>query len=105
MILACSLLTEDISLIIPSMLFIGILLVIMKKVSMNELIVTSIIAFVLGSLIATIFSIISLYYTEGGLFAIAIIRYVWIYLIYYAFIGTVGSALGYYLREEIENRG
>lgn len=105
MILACSLLTGDIALIIPSMLFIGILLGMMKKVTMNELIVCSIIAFVAGSLIAMIFSLINVYYSEGGLYAIAVIQYAWVYILYYTFIGSVGSAIGYYLREEIENRG
>lgn len=105
MILAISILTGDISLIIPSMLFIGILLGLMKKVTMNELLVCSIIAFVIGSIIAMIVSLINVYYSEGGLYAIAVIQYSWIYIAYYTFIGTVGSAIGYYLREEIENWG
>ncbi len=105
MILACSILTGDIALIIPSMLFIGILLGIMKKVTMNELLVCSILTFVIASLLAMIVSLINVYYSEGGLYAIAIIQYSWIYIMYYTFIGTVGSAIGYYLREEIENRG
>lgn len=105
MILACSLLTGDTLLIVPSILFIGILLGIMKKVTMNETIITSLLAFGLGSIITMIVSLINVYYSEGGLYAIAVIQYSWIYIIFYTFIGCVGSAIGYYLREEIDKRG
>ena len=105
MILACALLTGDSALIIPSMLFIGILLGIMKKVTMNEVLLSSTIAFVIGSILTMIVSLINVYYSEGGLYAIAVIQYAWFYIIFYTFIGCVGSAIGYYLREEIDNRG
>ncbi len=105
MILACSLLTGDSTLIVPSMLFIGMILGIMKKATMNEVIISGFISFVIGSFITMIVSLINVYYSEGGLYAIAVIQYSWIYIIFYTFIGCVGSAIGYYLREEIENRG
>jgi len=105
MILACSLLTGDTALIVPSILFIGILLGIMKKVTINETIISSILAFGLGSILTMIVSLINVYYSEGGLYAIAVIQYSWIYIIFYTFIGCVGSAIGYYLREEIDKRG
>lgn len=105
MILACSLLTGDTAIIMPSLLFIGIFVGIMKKTSMNELLLTSLIGFVVGSFIAFAISLITVYYTEGGLYAISVIQYSWIYIIFYTFIGCIGSALGYYIREELENGG
>lgn len=105
MILACSLLTGDSTLIIPSLLFIGIFVGIMKKSTINEVILTGFIGFLIGSIIAIIISLITVYYTEGGLYAIAVIQYSWFYIIFYTFIGCIGSALGYYVRDEIKNRG
>jgi hypothetical protein len=72
---------------------------------MNETIITSLLAFGLGSILTMIVSLINVYYSEGGLYAIAVIQYSWIYIIFYTFIGCVGSAIGYYLREEIDKRG
>ena len=105
MILACSLLTGDSTLIIPSLLFIGIIVGIMKKGTLNEVLITGLVGFLIGSIIAIIVSLITVYYTEGGLYAIAVIQYSWFYIIFYTFIGCVGSALGYYVRDEIEKRG
>ena len=105
MILACSLLTGDSALIIPSILFIGILCGMMKRDTMNEVLLRSILTFVIASVLTMIVSLINVYYSEGGLYAIAVLQYSWIYIIYYSFMGSVGSAIGYYLREEIENRG
>ena len=71
MILACSLLTGDAALIIPSILFIGILCGMMKKDTMNEVLLRSIITFVVASVLTMIVSLINVYYSEGGLYAIA----------------------------------
>lgn len=105
MILACSLLTGDSSIIVPSILFIGILSGIMKKGTMNEVLLSSFLAFIIGSVLTMIVSLINVYYSEGGLYAIAVIQYAWIYIIFYTFIGCVGSAIGFYIKEEIDNRG
>ena len=105
MILACSLLTGDTAVIMPSLLFIGILVGIMKKATMNEILLTALIGFLVGSVIAFIISLITVYYTEGGLYAISVIQYSGILIIFYTFVGCVGSALGYYVKEEIDNRG
>lgn len=105
MILACSLLTGDTSIIIPSILFIGILGGIIKKGTMNEVLLSNFLAFVIGSILTMIVSLINVYYSEGGLYAIAVIQYSWIYIIFYTFIGCVGSAIGFYIKEEIDNRG
>lgn len=105
MILACSLLTGDTSIIIPSILFIGIVGGIIKKGTMNEVLLSNFLAFVIGSILTMIVSLINIYYSEGGLYAIAVIQYSWIYIIFYTFIGCVGSAIGFYIKEEIDNRG
>lgn len=105
MILACSLLTGDSSIIIPSILFIGIVGGIIKKGTMNEVLLSNFLAFVIGSILTMIVSLINVYYSEGGLYAIAVIQYSWIYIIFYTFIGCVGSAIGFYIKEEIDNRG
>lgn len=105
MILACSLLTGDTALIIPSLLFIGIFVGIMKKASMNEVLLTALVGFMIGSILSFIISLITVYYTEGGLYAVAVIQYSWIYIIFYTFVGCVGSALGYHLLDEIKKRG
>ena len=105
MILACSLLTGDSTIILPSLLFIGIIVGLMNKNTMNENLIKSFVAFITGSIIAFIISLISVYYTEGGLFAIALIHYSFVYIIIYTIIGCIGSALGYYVRNEIKNRG
>ncbi|MEE1116728.1 MAG: hypothetical protein VZR33_00880 [Methanosphaera sp.] len=105
MILACSLLTGDTSIIIPSILFIGIVGGIIKKGTMNEVLLSNFLAFVIGSILTMIVSLINVYYSEGGLYAIAVIQYSWIYIIFYTFIGCVGSAIGFYIKEEIDNRG
>lgn len=105
MILACSLLTGDTSIIIPSILFIGIVGGIIKKGTMNEVLLSNFLAFVIGSILTMIVSLINVYYSEGGLYAIAVIQYSWVYIIFYTFIGCVGSAIGFYIKEEIDNRG
>ena len=105
MIMACSLLTGDSTIILPSLLFIGIFVGLMNKNTMNENLIRAFVAFITGSLIAFIISLISVYYTEGGLFAIALIQYSLVYIIIYTIIGCIGSALGYYVRNEIDNRG
>ncbi len=105
MIMACSLLTGDSTIILPSLLFIGIFVGLMNKNTMNENLIRAFVAFITGSIIAFIISLISVYYTEGGLFAIALIQYSLVYIIIYTIIGCIGSALGYYVRNEIDNRG
>lgn len=105
MILACSLLTGDTTLIIPSLLFIGIFVGVMKKATMNEVLLTALIGFIIGSIIAFIVSLVTVYYTEGGLYAIAVIQYSVFYIVFYVIVGCIGSALGYHVREEIDNRG
>ena len=104
MILACSLLTGDTTIILPSLLFIGILTGIMKKATMNELLLTTVLAFLIGSIIAFIVSLITVYYAEGGLYAIAVIQYAWLSVLLYTFVGCIGSALGYYVKEEIKKK-
>ncbi|MBQ6218441.1 MAG: hypothetical protein IJJ47_01800 [Methanosphaera sp.] len=103
MILACSLLSADMTVIIPSLFFIGIIMGIMKNAPMNETVLTSIISFIIGSILAFIVSLITIYYTEGGLFAIALIQYSSIYIIYYVFIGVIGSMLGFHIKNELKS--
>lgn len=105
MILAISLLTGDTTLVIPSLLFTGIITGLMNKQGMNETITTALISFIVGSVIAMIISLITIYYTEGELYAIAVIQYSWVYIVFYTFIGCIGSAVGYYIKDEIKNRG
>lgn len=101
MIIACSLLTGDTRIILPSLLFVGIIGAMNKDYTMNETLLSTFIAFIIGSLIAIIFSLVSVYYDEGALYAISIIHYSWIYVIYYTFIGCVGGALGYHVKDEM----
>lgn len=102
MIIPIPLFSGDISIIIPSLLFIGILSGIMNKNTLNESILTTLIAFIIGSIISLILSIITVYYDEGALYAIAIISYALFNIIYFTFIGCIGSSLGYYIKEEIK---
>ena len=76
---------------------------IMKNAPMNETVLTSIISFIIGSILAFIVSLITIYYTEGGLFAIALIQYSSIYIIYYVFIGVIGSMLGFHIKNELKS--
>ena len=101
MIIACSLLTNDNSFIIPTILFIGIISGIMLHVNIKETLLNSFIAFIIGSIIAFIVSLITVYYTYGGLYAIAVVQYSLISLITYIIIGCIGSYIGYYVSEEL----
>lgn len=102
MIIGVSLLTGDSQLILPSLLFVGIIGALKKDYTMNETLLSTFIAFIIGSIIAIIISLISVYYLEGPLYAIGIIHYLWFYIIFYTFIGCVGGALGYYIKEELD---
>ena len=93
MIIACSLLTNDNSFIIPTILFIGIISGIMLHVNIKETLLNSIIAFIV--------SLITVYYTYGGLYAIAVVQYSLISIITYIIIGCIGSYIGYYVSEEL----
>lgn len=101
MIIACSILTSNTSFILPSLLFIGILSGIMKNNSMNETLITTLIAFIIGSIFAFIISLITVYYTYGGLYAIAVVQYSVFNILIYIIIGCIGGALGYYVSDEI----
>lgn len=101
MIIACSLLTNDNSFIIPTILFIGIISGIMLHVNIKETLLNSFIAFIIGSIIAFIVSLITVYYTYGGLYAIAVVQYTLISIITYIIIGCIGSYIGYYVSEEL----
>ncbi len=101
MIIACSLLTNDNSFIIPTILFIGIISGIMLHVNIKETLLNSFIALIIGSLIAFIVSLITVYYTYGGLYAIAVMQYSFITIITYIIIGCIGSYIGYYVSEEL----
>ncbi|MGI6564267.1 hypothetical protein [Methanosphaera sp.] len=101
MIIACSLLTNDNSFIIPTILFIGIISGIMLHVNIKETLLNSFIAFIIGSIIAFIVSLITVYYTYGGLYAIAVVQYSLISIITYIIIGCIGSYIGYYVSEEL----
>jgi hypothetical protein len=105
MVVISSIVTGDTLIVIPSLLFIGILSGLMNENEINKTILLNIIAFIIGSAISIIISLVTIYYSEGGLFAIAVIQYSWIYILFYTFIGTVGSAIGFYVRDEIKNRG
>jgi hypothetical protein len=101
MIIACSLLTNDNSFIIPTILFIGIISGIILHVNIKETLLNSFIAFIIGSIIAFIVSLITVYYTYGGLYAIAVVQYSLISIITYIIIGCIGSYIGYYVSEEL----
>ena len=101
MIIACSLLTNDNSFIIPTILFIGIISGIMLHINIKETLLNSFIAFIIGSIIAFIVSLITVYYTYGGLYAIAVVQYSLISIITYIIIGCIGSYIGYYVSEEL----
>ncbi|WP_455645224.1 hypothetical protein [Methanosphaera sp.] len=102
MIIACSLLTGDTTIILPILLFIGIITGIMKKNPLNESILTALIAFVIGSIIAFIISLITIYYTYGGLYAIAVMQYSLFSIILYTIVGCIGDVIGYYIFTELK---
>lgn len=73
----------------------------MLHVNIKETLLNSFIAFIIGSIIAFIVSLITVYYTYGGLYAIAVVQYSLISIITYIIIGCIGSYIGYYVSEEL----
>ena len=102
MIVSTSLYSGDISIILPTIFFIGIISGIIKNADMNETLLSTFIAFLIGSVISFIISLILVFYTEGGLYAIALIQYSLINVIFFTLIGCVGGALGYHIRGELK---
>lgn len=100
-----SLLSTDSSTIIPFFLFVGILMGIIvgndKKIALTN----SFVASLIGSIISFMISTVIVYYTESPLYAIAVIQSAKILLIFYVVITMIGSAIGYYIRDEIKNKG
>lgn len=102
MIVPTSLYSGDATIIMPTILFIGILSGILKNSNMNETLVSTLISFLIGSVITFLISLIVVYYTEGGFYAIALIQYSLINIIIFTLIGCIGGALGYHVKEEIK---
>lgn len=67
--------------------------------------VNSFIASLIGSTISFAMSTIIVYYTESPLYAIAVIQSAKYLLIFYVVIAIIGAAIGYYVRDEIKNKG
>lgn len=67
--------------------------------------VNSFIASLIGSIISFAMSTIIVYYTESPLYAIAVIQSAKYLLIFYVVIAIIGAAIGYYVRDEIKNKG
>lgn len=102
MIIATStLLDQDSTLILPLLLFVGIVCGIIKHDSMTYTLITAFVAFTLGFILSFIISLISVYYIEGGLYAIALIQSSLVYLILYIFVGCLGSSLGFHIINEL----
>lgn len=102
MIIATStLLDQDSTLILPLLLFVGIVCGIIKHDSMTYNLITAFVAFMLGFILSFIISLISVYYIEGGLYAIALIQSSLVYLILYIFVGCLGSSLGFHIINEL----
>lgn len=102
MIIATStLLDQDSTLILPLLLFVGIVCGIIKHDSMTYTLITAFVAFMLGFILSFIISLISVYYIEGGLYAIALIQSSLVYLILYIFVGCLGSSLGFHIINEL----
>ena len=102
MIIATStLLDQDSTLILPLLLFVGIVCGIIKHDSMTYTLITAFVAFMLGFILSFIISLICVYYIEGGLYAIALIQSSLVYLILYIFVGCLGSSLGFHIINEL----
>ena len=95
---------NDTSLIISFMLLVGIISAFGNNLSHNMTIMTSGIGIFLGSIVSFIVSIISIYYLQGGLYAIMTMQVAIVYIIMYTIIGGIGASLGYYFRDEILNK-
>lgn len=104
MILATTLLGSDSTWILPLLLFVGIICGIMKNDSMKNILITAFIAFTTGSVLSFIISLINIFYTEGGLYAIAVMQYSLIYIIIYILVGCLGSSLGYHVIYELNTQ-
>ena len=104
MILATTLLGSDSTLILPILLFVGIICGIIKKDSMKNILITSFIAFTIGYVLSFIISLINIFYTEGGFYAIAVMQYSLFYIIIYILVGCLGSSLGYHVIDEINTQ-
>ncbi|OED30603.1 hypothetical protein NL43_01260 [Methanosphaera sp. WGK6] len=73
----------------------------MKKDHLTESILTALIAFIIGSIIAFVISLITVYYTYGGLYAIAVIQYSLFSIIIYTIVGCIGDVIGHYILSEL----
>ena len=97
MIIATSTLLDQDS----TLIFVGIVCGIIKHDSMTYTLITAFVAFMLGFILSFIISLISVYYIEGGLYAIALIQSSLVYLILYIFVGCLGSSLGFHIINEL----
>lgn len=102
MILACTILVSDSTLVLPLFLFMGIIFGIIKRSSMKITLISSLLAFIIGSVISIAISLISIYYTYGALYAIMLVQSSLAYIIVYTIIGCIGSSVGYYVYDEIK---
>ncbi|MBR3214318.1 MAG: DUF5518 domain-containing protein [Methanosphaera sp.] len=100
-----SLLSTDSSTIIPFFLFVGILMGIILGNDKRIALINSFIASLIGSFISFAISTVIVYYTESPLYAIAVIQSAKFLLIFYVVITVIGAAIGYYIRDEIKNKG
>lgn len=103
MMIPTSLYSGDATIILPTIFFIGIISGVIKNADMTDTLLSSFIAFLVGSIITFIISLIVVYYTEGGFYAIALIQYSLINIIIFTLLGCVGGALGYHIKDELKN--
>lgn len=101
MIVPTSLYTGDATIILPTIFFIGIISGIIKNANMDDTLLSTFLAFLIGSIISFIISLIVVYYSEGGFYAVALIQYSLISIIIFTLIGCIGGALGYHVQNEI----
>lgn len=100
MIMIVGIISSEITL--PALLFIGIISgIICYSSEFSETLVVTLLSFIIGTIITFIISLIIMYYTMGGLYAIATIQYSLIYILVYIIVGCIGCGLGFYVREEI----
>lgn len=103
MILIFSLLSSDASIIIPLFFFVGIIVGMIEKEDMKIGMLNAFIASFIGAIISFAISVIVIYYAESPLYAIGVIQSAKFLLIFYVAMAIVGSAIGYYVADEIDN--
>lgn len=103
MIVPTSLYSGDATIILPTIFFIGIISGIIKNTNMEDTLISTFTAFLIGSILTFIISLIIVYYSEGGFYAIALIQYSLINIIIFTLIGCIGGAIGHHIINEIRN--